>query len=361
MKDRIYNDIWMRLGILMNWGLCLMFSLLFLSSCKDDFDVDKLQDTPRLVVYCFPTEGDTTLIAVTRSFPVASFKGDIKVQSQQTVNARIIYKVNGVEYPVRRIENLQEARLFSTNTSETYLSRFVGQYYVVGRQKAGDNIDVQVSADGYSSVSASTYIPNRVNIQMGEVRFDEKSSDADSYSRVDKIAATFQDDASTQDYYSVMVKLRQMEGTNRDSLSWVTRAIELSTVGEPLLNKKTKLNDDFGFDDYTFFGNSYIFDDRTINGQSYTLHLEALSAYMHTGEYDDYYHTWDKVFGYDYIVELYKVTPEYYRFLKSINDAMSNEWADAGLMQVTPTYSNVNGGFGIVAGYNASTSSRHFD
>ena len=359
MNARIYNDTWMRLGIWINWGVCLMFGFLVFSSCKDDFDVEKLQDSSRLVVYCFPTEGDTTLIAVTRSFPVASFKGDMKVQSQQTVNARIVYKVNGVEFPVKRIENLKEARLFSTNTAEVYLSQLVGQYYVVGRQKAGDNVNVQVSADGYSSISASTYIPNRVNVQMGEVRFDEKSSDADSYSRVDKIAATFQDDASTQDYYSVMVKLRQMEGTNRDSLSWVTHEIELSTMGEPLLNKKTKLNDDFGFDNYTFFGYSYIFDDRTINGQSYTLHLEALSAYMHAGEYDDR-GTWDKVFGYDYIVELYKVTPEYYRFLKSINDAMSNEWADAGLMQVTPTYSNVKGGFGIVAGYNASASSRHF-
>ncbi len=345
--------------ILIKWGLCLILTCLTFASCKDDFDVDKLQDTSRLVVYCFPTEGDTTLVAVSKSLPIASFKGEMDVQSQQPVDAHIIYKVNGVELPVKRIENLEEARLFSTNNAKWHLVRLVGQYYVVGKQKEGDNIQVQVSADGFSSVSASTYIPNRVNIQMGEVRFDEKNSDADSYSRVDKIEATFQDNASTQDYYSVMVKLRQMEGTHRDSLSWVTRDIELSTMGEPLLNRKTKLNDDFGFDDFTFYGNSYIFNDRTINGQSYTLHLEAMSADMHANEYNNY-GTWDWVFGYDYIVELYKVTPEYYRFLKSINDAQSNDWADAGLMQVAPTYSNVKGGFGIVAGYNVSTSTKHF-
>ena len=345
--------------ILIKWGLCLVLICSTFASCKDDFDVNKLQDSSRLVVYCFPTEGDTTLIAVSKSLPVASFKGDMYVQSQQAVDAHIIYKVNGVELPAKRIETLKEARLFSTNNVEEHLARLVGQYYVVGKQKEGDNIYVQVSADGFSSVSASTYIPNQVNIQMGDVRFDEKSSDADSYSRVDKIEATFQDDASTQDYYSVMVKLRQKEGTNRDSLSWVTRDIELSTVGEPLLNKKTKLNDDFGFDDYSFYGNSYIFNDRTINGQSYTLHLEALSADMHADEYNNY-GTWDWVFGYDYMVELYKMTPEYYRFLKSINDAQSNDWADAGLMQVVPTYSNVKGGFGIVAGYNVCVSSKHF-
>lgn len=272
----------------------------------------------------------------------------------------------------------------------------VGQYYVVGKQKEGDNISVQVSADGFSTVSASTYIPKKVNVQLGDIRFDEKNSDADSYSRVDKLEATFQDDASTQDYYSVMVKLKQKQGVavgtrswydswadkeyldtiyadnasrylsaskdfswNFDSLSWVTQDIELSTMGEPLLNKKTKLNEDFGFDDYTFWGNSYIFNDHTINGQSYTLHLEALSADSHANErYDN--GTWDWVYGYTYIVELYSMTPVYYRFLKSIDDAQDNDWIDAGLMQVTPTYSNVKGGFGVVAGYNASTSSRYF-
>ncbi len=359
MKDKICNRVWAHSSAWAKYGLVLATIILAFASCKDDFDVDKLQDSSRLVVYCFPTEGDTTLIAVSKSLPIASFKGDMYVQSQQTVDAHIVYKVNGTELPVKRIENLKEARLFSTNNIKEHLALLVGQYYVVGRQKEGDNINVQVSADGFSSVSASTYIPNRVNVQMGEVRFNEKNSDADSYSRVDKIEATFQDDASTQDYYSVMVKLKQKEGTNRDSLSWVTRDIEVSTMGEPLLNKKTKLNDDFGFDDYSFYGNSYIFNDRTINGQSYTLHLEALSADMHADEYNNY-GTWDWVFGYDYIVELYKVTPEYYRFLKSINDAQSNDWIDAGLMQVTPTYSNVKGGFGIVAGYNVSTSSRHF-
>jgi len=65
-------------------------------------------------------------------------------------------------------------------------------------------------------------------------------------------------------------------------------------------------------------------------------------------------------FSFSYIVDLYKVTPEYYRFLKSINDAQSNSWADVGLMQVTPTYSNVKGGFGVVAGYNISSVSKFF-
>ena len=41
-----------------------MLLCLALVSCKDDFDIQKLQDHSRLVVYCFPTEGDTTLVSV---------------------------------------------------------------------------------------------------------------------------------------------------------------------------------------------------------------------------------------------------------------------------------------------------------
>ena len=34
--------------------------------------------------------------------------------------------------------------------------------------------------------------------------------------------------------------------------------------------------------------------------------------------------------------------------------------SNMGLMQVTPTYSNVKGGFGVVAGYNISSVSKFF-
>ena len=127
------------------------------------------------------------------------------------------------------------------------------------------------------------------------------------------------------------------------------------TTSEPLINKKSELDDDFGFDEYKYFDDVYIFNDRTINGQTYTMHLEVNSN-------DSYWHTydgWDRLFGFTYNVQLCKVTPEYYRFLKSINDAQSNSWADAGLMQVTPTYSNVKGGFGVVAGFNVCEASKY--
>ena len=321
-------------------AVSLMLLCLALVSCKDDFDIQKLQDYPRLVVYCFPTEGDTTLVGVTKSLPVASVKGYVDALSREKVDAHIIYKVNGVEQTVKRIANEEEAQLFTRSTKSDVLSQLVGQYYVVGKQKAGDKISIQVSAPDFSSVSASTYIPEKVGVELGDVKLEMKSSDGYNPITIDRVEAVFHDNPSSEDYYSVKLKLQTKEATQSQMLL---------TVNEPLLNKRTKLDDDFGMDDYEYFDNAYIFNDRTIKGKSYTLHLDTYSY--------SYYHSF---YSFSYVVNLYKVTPEYYRFLKSINDAQSNSWADVGLMQVTPTYSNVKGGFGVVAGYNISSVSKYF-
>ena len=317
-----------------------MFLCLALVSCKDDFDIQKLQDHPRLVVYCFPTEGDTTLVSVAMSLPVASVKGNVDTLSREKIDAHIIYKVNGVEQTVKRIANEEEAQLFTRSTKSDVLSQLVGQYYVVGKQKAGDKISIQVSAPDFSSVSASTYIPEKVEVELGDVKLEMKSSDGYNPITIDRVEAVFHDNPSSEDYYSVKLRLLNRE---------MDRDLGLLTDNEPLLNKKSKLDDDFGMDDYEYFGNAYIFNDRTINGKTYTLHLDTYSYSYHQSFY---------IFS--YVVDLYKVTPEYYRFLKSINDAQSNSWADVGLMQVTPTYSNVKGGFGVVAGYNISSVSKFF-
>lgn len=362
----------------------LLFSLL-LVSCKDDFDIGKLQDASRLVVYCFPTVGDTTIIMVTKSVPVATAKGERDVLTQQPVDADIIYKVNGEEYPVRKIATEEEAKKISNSEEEYYNKQVMGQYYVVGKQKAGDNVSVEVNADGYQPVFAATYIPLSVNVRI------EKSSfkDVNVYSGLDHIWASFVDEGDSKDYYSVKVRKNHTEGAvigidpnhyhyqepvyvydvdnykainketpgmvwSFDSLFQANYVVSIDTEKEPVFNQTTKIDEDLGFDDYSYYALSYIFDDHLFNGKKYTLHLNLASIY---GNNYYYYSGWDKMFGFTYSVELYKLTPEYYRYLSSINSAQSNSWAEAGIMQVTPTYSNVKGGFGVVAGYNATTDS----
>ena len=51
-------------------------------------------------------------------------------------------------------------------------------------------------------------------------------------------------------------------------------------------------------------------------------------------------------------VELYHITPAYYRFLQALNDVSNNSLAQAGLSNIRTTHSNVRNGMGICAGFN---------
>ena len=364
------------------WGLGLLVLLLAFASCKDDFDINKLQDVPRLVVYCFPSARDTTVIIVSKSLPVASTKGDSYELVKTPVDARIGYQVNGKSYEVRRIEEKLPSGIY---TGPDSISGLVGQYYVVAPQKAGDQIQLEVAADDMEPVSASTSIPLPADVVVDTVFLGSY------YYSKSRMEATVHDDGSAKNYYAVASaysyhqKGNAIGGSQNPPLSgydwntassyeeyllnqnrykywdfrtWLRRSyfpMSVDVSNEPLFAKHSQLDDDFGFDDYTYYGNLYIFDDKLINGKSYTLHLD-----LNLGYYDDInYNAWDPMFGSEYDLCIYSLTPEYYRFLSSMNNANSNGWSNVGLMQVTPTYTNVKGGFGIVAGYYAFEASKY--
>lgn len=363
------------------WALGLLLSLFTLASCKDDFDISKLQDDPRLVVYCFPTEGDTTVVIVSKSIPVASAKGEAYELVKQPVDAHIVYQVNGTSYEVKRIEEKLPPGIY---TGPDSLSDLQGQYYVVAPQKAGDQIHLEVAADDMETVSASTQIPLPADVAVDTVFFGSSTYAAT------RMEATVRDDGSAKNYYAVASAYSYHQigfaigGNHNPPLSgyaWNTASsyeeyllnqniykywdfktslkrmyvpMYIDVSNEPLFAKHSQLDEDFGFDDYSYYDHLYIFDDKLMNGKSYTLHLDLHLGYNGRDDYRD----WDPMFGSEYDLCLYSLTPEYYRFLSAMNNANSGGWSDVGLMQVTPTYTNVKGGFGIVAGFYANIASK---
>lgn len=373
MKKKILKQF------LMLCGICAW--LWSLTSCKDDFDINKLQDAPRLVVYCFPTESDTTLIAVTKSLPVTHVKGNYEAVVGTAVDAHVSYQVNGQEYEVEKITAEKAPHTLTRTDSAWWME---GQYYVVAKQKAGDKISLEVSADGVESVSASTYIPQAVKVSLDTVY----ASRSGEYP--DRLEATLFDDAKSTDYYALVDAYSMHQfglaiGGNHENPTigfdtnyisdagnyflnkdkykfWNFSYLEnkklttnIDVSGEPLFDKYSKIDEDLGFDDYSYFGGLYIFDDKRINGRPYTFHLKTDGNNIDENGRNHYgsliYDNWDALFGCEYDLVLYTLTPEYYRFLSAINDAANNDWNDIGIIQISPTYTNVKGGLGIVAGY----------
>ena len=315
-------------------AICLIcLSSIFLS-CKDDFDIDKLNAKSKIVVYCFPSTADTTLISVTKSIPVR------KKTKQTTIptidNANISYKVNGEKRNVTPKGN--------------------GQYYVVGKQKEGDKIEIEVYAEGMPSASASTVIPKACKIDdFQKKKVTEYSTSNLCTETYQQIRPTFTDNAKRKDYYAVRVAMRSYKAQEYDESDthvkeWVvTDSVmtypEVYTDDEDLLKPLSEIDEDFGFDN-NFYQRFYIFDDNTINGSQYTMRLN-IPEYESVEYYD---------FMKKYSVELYKLSPEYYHFIKSLNDVANNGMAEVGLSQITPTYTNIKGGLGLLGAFNKTES-----
>ena len=298
------------------------------SSCKDQFDINVLRESPKMVVYCFPSTADTTFINVSRSIPVQQKK--IADEVKAINNARISYRINRQEQVVRQKRS--------------------GQYYVTSLQRPGDQIDLAISADGIGSVYASTTIPKEVPIvqlKMQEVRrYDYESGRAQKYIQMQP---TFTDDAASADYYAVSVSakgyFRKNGGLYQGYLpteialdsAWFR--MEINSKDEPLLKPLSDLDSNFGFESGSY-NRFYIFDDKQINGQTYTMHLNV------SDWFNDY-----QLKNIKYFTELYCITRDYYLFIKSLNDAANNGLARVGLAQISPIYSNIVGGIGLLGAY----------
>lgn len=354
------------------WGWVLLLLLAF-SSCRDHFDIDSLNTEAKLVVYCFPSANrDTTWISVTNSVPVRKYTDTRDISN--LAGARIIYKVNGEQREVCKTENASLGRT-ATGLDPTF--------YVLGRHRGGDLVSVSVACDGYPSATAETTVPEQAPVELQRV-VTVREYDPEWYAVRDfiQLQASFTDPAASRDYYAVRVGIREYGGVGvgvytdelGNNTSWfvndyatyrrlqheipeatwsyeitdsTTIWAEIETLDEPLLNPLSSIDEDFGFEN-NFYGNFYIFSDEEINGQAYTLHLNIADSRHYSSK--DY--NWAKA----YQVVLYRISPEYYRFLKSINDVDNNELAKGGFSQLMPTFSNVLGGIGVLGGFTSAQS-----
>lgn len=298
---------------------CLFLLLLLtIAGCKDEVSLNSFKQESKLVVYCFPSLGDTTYLRVTRSIPVRYYADTVNIEHVD--NASVVYAVNGTPYTATPIGQ--------------------GYYRIVAPQRVGDNITLRVSAPNAEEISAKTTIPDTVavtNIRIRSVEVKtEGSSEPDTYTQV---MATFTDDASTHRYYAVRVKCTTSATESINETNFVCPNIY--TESEPLLSPLTDIDNQFGFHN-NFYDDFYIFDDSSINGQTYTLRLNV-NPFVGP--------TWVNVF---YQVELISITPEFYHFMTAINQYNNNELAQNGLSQIRPTVTNISGGLGLLGAWSTS-------
>lgn len=302
----------------------LLLLLAFMTSCSYDFDLKGMDVTEKLVLYCMPdADSDTTLIQLYRSQPVTQQKKEGK---KEIANVRITFSVNGTEQSVRYAE-----------TDEPSVP--AGCYYVIGRWNESDVIRVRAEADGLPPVHSETTIPASFPLKKVDM---VRKQDIDNKLQ---FRITFQDDGK-ENYYGIRIVKREVYedlADDENSRTYGAVALDLDLDDEPLLNNKTGLDATF---DYStdFYQYLYIWSNEQILNKEYTLRLDTYySADWEADEWGYHLHNYYKMY-------FYKLSPELYKYLKSLNDIKNNNLGDKGLAPIRSSYTNIENGIGVLGG-----------
>ena len=230
-------------------------------------------------------------------------------------------------------------------------SRFTGRYVLPGcRVRAGDRLRLEAEAGGFDRVGGETVIPDPVEVlSVDTVRLTRFGYGGYEYPSI-RLYVRFRDKPDKRNYYRLIIE-KQTEFQKGDSVitcssmyrselnytDWLGVVYEdpvfRSTVTNPVIEqldgttcRGTFTDDMFDGKDYTV-RSSFWPVDSSFKGDSVTT----------TVHYD---------------IRLMAISEEYYRYLVVIRNfsiSLGDAYLD-GLVEPTATYTNVEGGFGIVAG-----------
>ena len=296
--------------------ICMCFA------CDSELVTDKVTGESKLVLYCIPSNtSDTTFIQLLWSKPL---NGN-QVSERSIAGTMISFCLNGEERAIESADKLAGHRPENT-------------FYTVGTLKEGDEIEVRVSCPGIPVITARTIIPSAFPLEKVE---------GFSKAILGKTAVgfriTFQDCATTKDYYGIKILCKTLpeESTQREACQSTVKSLALNVESEPLMNDKFEVDDIFYLSNY-YYRNLYIYEDEKISGQTYTLNFDFMAQNTSTS-------VSGKVF---YKVVLFTLSKELYKYLWSVNRLNNNELGKVGLAPIYKKYTNVVNGVGIVGACN---------
>jgi len=282
------------------WGL-LIFSLISCVACSKTVTVKISEQIPKPVLSCLFTNDSI-------------FKVDLSMSSS-------IF-----DEPVA-FENGEMLRLFSNGELLDSL-QWNGEHYV-STITPQPNIDYKIEweKDG-AKITSSDRLPEKVFIESfafsDVVGFDRYGESLYEFILV------FKDDPLQQNFYEILLEQKYMIV---DKI--VTSSYTLFS-SDPVITSE-------GLMDYRPW--SILLSDELINGKSYELKINCYLSFHPNNAYEDL------------VIQLRSVSEQYYKYAKSLTIHKfyqeSSIWN--GMGSPVPMSSNIEGGYGIFAGYSVTT------
>jgi len=305
------------------------------TACTRDVILELPYTSPSLVLNASVTTGEDVTAYLSKSWFLLD-----SVMDSEVSGGKIRVYVNGLYRGTMQRSDIR---------NDSVLTK--GRYILSGcRLNVGDHLRLEAEAEEFSSVYAETQVPDSVQLlSVDTVRFI--SSDK-TYKRQEqmRLYINFTDEANKKNYYRLSVEKVIEKWRNSDHTlvskesSFGSYTSDFYLIYEDPVFQYVATNPTLQQQDATNCWGT--FSDDMFNGNQYT--LKSVFYPIQTS-----YVGSDYTYKVYYDVRLMSVSGEYYNYLTVIRN-ISVSFGEAyinGLLEPSATYTNVEGGFGVVAGY----------
>ncbi|NQU86129.1 MAG: DUF4249 family protein, partial [Mariniphaga sp.] len=234
---------------------------------------------------------------------------------KQITDAKVLWYVNGV---------LSDTLIFNDD-----FNGYTTNYFYFPTE--GNTYSVKIVKGGFRNVSATNYVPSEVKIKNLEVT--ELAGIDEEKSAYTSISLTFKDPIATQNFYEIIVS---PVGEDKQKFRlWSSDKIITAEVYYPSPLAVEAKNP-----------RRLLFNDKHFNGKEKNIIL-----YYEPPQFENIHRRW---IGFHIIdIHLRSVTEEYYNYYTSMLQHKNNQESDIlyGLGEPVNVYSNIEGGYGVFAGY----------
>ncbi len=269
-----------------------IFSVVFLLSCYEEIPYDKTVIKPKLVIYSAITRDSIISVQISRT----KFIGD--TSNVYLNDAKVDLYINN-EYKERLV--LDSAGIYKSTI----------------KAQQGNLYKIEVMCPGFRTITASTYIPDKV--QIDTCIFDYNFGVDQIGNNVSRLSLTITDIQDQHNYYYIPGIFD--ENGNR---------LMSETVDPIILSEKQSFAD-------------YIFTDNLFQNSKHTFSFTIGQMYKDTVILS---------------IEIQVVTEEFYKYFNTLADYkttyINNNYFNSNT-EPPELYSNVNNGYGIFYGYNQSS------
>ncbi len=227
---------------------------------------------------------------------------------------------------------LDTTNLVYVNYYDDYAADSLAMYYYKSDYIPEKNTTYRIAVDhsDYPSISAETFIPDDITVY---------NIDVDTTLNEEKIGLTFSfdDNAHQQNYYRLKVFsscVKEWEDEYGDDQQWGYRGDAYMMSNDP------SFPGDIPWEGYTFSGHRVVFSDALFNGQQKTITLDVQSELKY-GECDTV------------IIEFSTFSDDTYSYYNSLGDHSEKGELNIFGGEVTPVYTNVENGLGVLISTNA--------